>query len=258
MGEKIMKKGIIIAIIVLAVLACSWFIFLRPAGDSSAKAVRIGTDATWPPFEMVDETTKELTGFDIELVNAIAEAEGFKVEFVNINFDALVAGLAQCQYDAGASAISVIEERKETMLFSDPYFAIGQIMSVKGDVTDLVNKEDFKGKTIGAQTGTTGAIMIQEWESEGLVTYKGYDTIDLAFMDLKNGQIDGVLTDNTVAEGYVNSLGGLKTVGDLYSSEDLAFAVCKTQPELQEKFNEGLKKVKESGKFDELVSKYLG
>ncbi len=250
-----MKKGIIIAIIVLAVLVAAWFLFLKPANNSEA-VVRVGVDASWPPFEMVDEGTKELTGFDIDLTKAIAEAEGFQVEFVNIGFDAVIAGLAQCQYDAGASAISITDERKETMLFSDPYYAIGQIMTVKEGVTDLVNKEDFAGKTVGGQTGTTGAIMIQEWEAEGLVTYKGYDSIDLAFMDLKNGQIDGVLTDNTLAEGYAVSLGGLTPVGDLYSSEDLGIAICKSNTELQTKINEGLKKVKESGKFDELLAKY--
>jgi len=252
-----MKKGIIIAIIVLAVAASSGFAFFQPVVAASEDVIRIATDATWPPFEMVDEESKELTGFDIELVNAIAEEEDLKIEFINVAFDAVIAGLSQCQYDAGASGISITEERKGTMLFSDPYYAVGQIMTINEGVTGLVNKEDFKGKTIGAQTGTTGALMAQEWEEEGLITYKGYDTIDLAFMDLKNKQIHAVLTDNTVAEGYVNSLGGLQTVGDLYSSENLGFAFCKKQTELQAKFNDALKKLQESGKVDELVEKYF-
>ncbi len=251
-----MKKGIIIAIIVLAVLAAAWFVFLKPAGNTET-VVRVVTNALWPPFEMVDEETKELTGFDIDLTYAIAETEGFQVEITNLGgFDAVVAGLAQCQYDVAASGVSITEERKANMLFSDPYYAIGQILTVKEGVTDLVNKEDFAGKTIGAQTGTTGAIMVQDWEAEGLVSYKGYDTVDLAFLDLKNGQIDAVLTDNMIAEGYANSLGGLTLVGELYSSEELGFAICKTNTELQAKINDGLKKVKESGKFDELIAKY--
>ncbi len=249
-----MKKGILIVILALVVLAAGWFFFLKPSNEG---VVRVATDPVWPPFEMVDEKTKELTGFDIDLVKAIAEVEGFKVEFVNVNFDALIPGVGQCQYDAGASAITITDERKEQMLFSEPYITIGQLMSVREDNDKLVNKEDFAGKVIGGQTGTTGAIMAAEWEAEGLVTYRGYETIDLAFMDLKNGQIDGVLADSTVAEGLVNSLGGLKNVGEMYSSEQLAIAVCKTKPELAEKINAGIQKLKDSGKYDELTAKYF-
>ncbi|HQG89660.1 MAG TPA: transporter substrate-binding domain-containing protein, partial [Flexilinea sp.] len=104
---------------------------------------------------------------------------------------------------------------------------------------------------------TTGAIMAEEWQTEGLVTFRGYDTIDLAYMDLKNGQIDGVLGDNTMAEAYVKSMGGLKIVGDQYSSEELAFAVCKDNKDLLDKINAGLKALKESGKFDEIYKKYF-
>ena len=252
-----MKKGIIFAIIVLAVAASSGFAFFQPAGAASDDVIRIATDATWPPFEIIDEESKELTGFDIDLVNAIAEMEDLKVEFVNVAFDAIIAGLSQCQYDGGASGISITDERKEMMLFSDPYYAVGQIMTINAGVTGLVNKEDFKGKTIGAQTGTTGALMAQEWEEEGLVTYKGYDTIDLAFLDLKNKQINAVLTDNAIAEGYVNYYDGLQTTGELYSSENLGFAFCKKETDLQAKFNDALKKLQENGKIDELVKKYF-
>ena len=230
------------------------------AGCSSSKtetAIRIATDPTWPPFEMMDEDSKEITGFEIDLMKAIAENQKLNVEFVNVNFDALIPGIGTCQYEIGASTITVTEERKNEMLFSEPFIQIGQLMAVKEDVDGLVNKEDFKDKIIGAQTGTTGAIMAAEWQEEGIGTLRGYDTVDLAYMDLKNGQIDGVLGDSTMAESYAKSLGGIKTVGENYSSEDIAFAVCKDNKDMVDKLNAGLKAVKESGKYDELISQYF-
>ncbi|HNY93205.1 MAG TPA: basic amino acid ABC transporter substrate-binding protein [Flexilinea sp.] len=250
--KKHVKIAIFLSLLITVIAGCS-----SSNQKASEKKYRVATDPVWPPFEMVDEKTKEITGFDIDLMNAIAENQGFAVEYVNVNFDALIPGVGTCQYDAGASAITITDERKKQMLFSDPYVNIGQVMVVREDVNDLVNKEDFAGKVIGAQTGTTGAIMAEEWQTEGLVTFRGYDTIDLAYMDLKNGQIDGVLGDNTMAEAYVKSMGGLKIVGDQYSSEELAFAVCKDNKDLLDKINAGLKALKESGKFDEIYKKYF-
>lgn len=233
-------------------------VLVAGCGSKSDEKVtyRVGTNPTWPPFQMIDEETKEIIGFETELVKEIAAVAGFEVTFIDVNFDALIPGVASCQYDLGASTITITEERKKNMLFSDSFVQIGQIMTV-GEASELVNKEDFAGKVIGAQTGTTGAIMAQEWADEGLVTYRGYETIDLAFLDVKNGQIDGVLADNTMADSYVASFGGLKTVGDLYSSEEIALAVCKDKTDLVEQINAALKTIKENGKFDELYAKYF-
>jgi polar amino acid transport system substrate-binding protein len=104
-------------------------ILMVACGGTSDK-YQVATDATWPPFEVVDETTKEIIGFDIDLMEAIAERGGFEVEFVNVGWDPLLAGMAQCQYDAAISAMTITEERKKSFLFSDPYFEAGQIVTV--------------------------------------------------------------------------------------------------------------------------------
>jgi ABC-type amino acid transport substrate-binding protein len=100
-------------------------------GTGTGPKVRIATDATFPPFEIVDEETLELTGFDIELMRAIAAESKINFEFVNIGFDPLLAGTAQCQYDAAIAAITITEERAEQMLFSEPYINAGQIVVVR-------------------------------------------------------------------------------------------------------------------------------
>ena len=181
-----MKKGILTALIIIAVFA----IIAGVWSLTQPKEIvyRVGTEPTWPPFEMIDESTKEETGFDIELIKAVAAAQGFKVEINSTGFDALIAGIANGAYDIGASAITITEERKQKMNFSEPYIAIGQIMTVAED-SELADLADFSGKVIGAQIGTTGAILAQQWVDEGVgpTELKGYDTIDLAFLDLKNG-----------------------------------------------------------------------
>jgi polar amino acid transport system substrate-binding protein len=133
-----------------------------PTAEATAPAaatkIRVATDATWPPFEVVDESSKEIVGFDIDLLKAIAAKEGLEVEFINVAFDPLLAGIAQCQYDAAISAMTITEDRKKEMLFSDPYFNAGQVVTVRADNTDITSKDNLSGKKVGAQIGTTGAI----------------------------------------------------------------------------------------------------
>ena len=102
-----------------------------------ADTVRVATDATWPPFEYLDDESKELVGLDIELMKAIAERAGFQVEFINVSFDTLLAGMVQCQYDAAISAITITPDRAVDFAFSDPYFEAGQIVVVRADNIDI-------------------------------------------------------------------------------------------------------------------------
>lgn len=246
-----MKKVTIIVLVLMTILLSGFAI------ANAEEKVTVVVDPVWPPFEMIDEETKEMTGFDIDVIKAIAEVEGFEVELVNLNFDAAIPAVASCQYDASISAITITDERKEHMLFSDPYFTSGQILTVKVGNEAMDTKEEFKGLTIGGQTGTTGAIMAQEWADEGFSKVKNYDSVDLAFIDLKNGQIDATLTDDTVAYAYSESLGGIVPVGELFSSEQYGIAICKNNTELLAKINDGLKKITEDGTMDKIHSKYF-
>jgi len=223
--------------------------------DQKASKIRVATDATWPPFEYVNEQTKEIEGFDIDLLTAIAEKVGLEIEFINVAWDPLLAGVAQCQYDAAISSITITEERKKQMLFSDPYFEAGQIVTVRIDNTAITNKDALAGKVAGAQIGTTGSFEIEKIKG---ATLKTYDDIGLAYQDLINGQIDAVVADNPLALGYVGkNPDKLKTVGDVFTEENYGIAVCKTKEDLLAKFNEGLKRVKEEGLIEKLVEKWL-
>jgi len=240
-------------ILMIAVLALG--MALSACSSSASEKVTVATDATWPPFEMVDESTKEIIGFDIDLMKAIAEKGGFEIEFVNVGFDPLLAGMASCQYDAAVSAITITEDRKADFAFSDPYFSAGQVVAVRVDNADIAGKDSLGGKVVGAQIGTTGAIAIEEIAG---ATLKTYDDIGLAYQDLINGQVDAVIADDGLARGYVaKNSAEIKIVGEPFTDESYGIAVCKTNTELLQKINQGLAAVKEEGLLDQLTQKWL-
>jgi polar amino acid transport system substrate-binding protein len=239
----------------LAVLIGVVLISVLPGCGQETLKIRIATDATWPPFEYVDEQTMDIVGFDIDLIKAIADEAGLDIEILNVSWDPLLAGMAQGQYDAAISAMTITEERKEVMLFSNPYFEAGQLVTVEFDNTDIKSKEDLGGKTVGAQIGTTGSFEVEKIAG---ATLKTYDDIGLAMQDLMNGQIDAVIADNPLAMGYANANPDkLKTVGAVFTSEYYGIAVCKDKPEILDKINEGLAKVKAEGLIDALILKWL-
>ncbi|MBN2554320.1 MAG: basic amino acid ABC transporter substrate-binding protein [Anaerolineales bacterium] len=225
------------------------------ACGAADQPIQVGTDATWPPFEFVDEETKELVGFDIDLMAAVAERAGIEYEFVNAGFDPVLAGVAECQYDAAISAITITSDRMENMSFTQPYFAAGQLVTVAIDNDAITGHEDLAGYTVGAQIGTTGAIEVEAIEGAELKTY---DDIGLAFQDLMNGQIDAIVADNSLALGYIaQNSDALKAVGDTFTAEEFGIAVCPENAELLATLDAALGELIEEGYVDELVAEWL-
>jgi polar amino acid transport system substrate-binding protein len=244
-----MKKVLWFGTIVILLLST----ILVGCNSSGSSKIRIATDATWKPFEYVDDN-KQIVGFDIDVMNAIAEKENLNIEFVDVPFDPLLAGMAQGTYDAAISSITITDNRKKDMLFSDPYFVAGQMVVVQASNTTITGIDTITG-SVGAQIGTTGA---SEVEKVPAATLKTYDEIGLAFQDLMNGQINAVVCDNPVAQGYVSKNSDkLKTVGGLFTSENYGIAVAKGKTDLLNKINAGIKAIKDEGLIDELSKKWL-
>jgi polar amino acid transport system substrate-binding protein len=224
------------------------------SSNSSTSKITVATDATWAPFEYVDENSKEIIGFDIDVFNAIAQDQKLEITYKNVAFDPLLAGMAQGMYDAAISSITINAERKKNMLFSDPYFTAGQMVVVSVNNTKIKGMETLDG-TVGAQIGTTGATEVEKVKT---ATLKTYDDIGLAFQDLINGQVQAVVCDNPVAMGYVaKNSGKLKSVGGLYTTEDYGIAIAKGKTDLQKRINDGIKSIKSSGKMDQFSKKWL-
>jgi len=214
----------------------------------------VATDAAFPPFEYIDENSKDIIGFDIDLMKAIAEKADLNISFKNVAWDPLLAGMADCQYDMAISAMTITAARAEQFSFSDPYINAGQIVAVQIDNETIAGPDDLPGKTVGAQLGTTGAMEIEAIED---TTLKVYDTYELAFLDLANGQIDAVVADYPLAVAFVTqNADSMKLVGEVFTDENYGIAFCKGNTELIEKVNTALAELKDEGFIDELVQEW--
>lgn len=253
LGSETMKR-LVLAALILTVVAFGAF---AGGGQEDGDVITVGTDATWPPMEFINED-KELVGFDIDLMNAIAEAAGFEVEFQNTAWDGIFAGLGAGEYDAVISSVTITEERQESMDFSMPYINAGQVLIVESTTEGVTELSDLTGQSVGAQIGTTGAIEVQNADGVELRTY---DELGLAIEDLANGRIAGVVADTPIAADYVlqneTYSGVLEIVGEPFTEEYYGVAVKKGNDEVLSKINEGLEKVMADGTIEELKDKWL-
>lgn len=217
----------------------------------------IATDATWPPMEYVDESG-ELVGFDIDMLNALAEAGGFEIEIRNTAWDGIFAGLKNGAYDAVCSSVTITDERKAEMAFTEPYINAGQILIVKKSSTGMTTLDDMAGKRVGVQNGTTGDFALDAYPA---VIRKAYDEVGFAVEDLMNGNLEGVVCDSIVASDFVLGndayKGQLMIVGEPFTDEFFGIAVQKDDAELLKKLNDSLAAIKKSGKLDELINTWL-
>ena len=243
-----MKKSLVLMLVLLAVITLSTGVM--------AQRYVVGTNASFPPFEYVEDG--EIVGFDIDLVKEIAELQGFEVEFRDISFDSLIPGLASGSLDMVAAGMTITEERKEVVSFSDPYYSANQSVLVhEGSEEDLTVL--FGDNDIGVQTGTTG----DSWVREKLVEtdilageLRNYDSYVFVIRDLANQNIDAAVLDKPVAETYSKN-NPVKLVAELITGEEYGIAVGKNNQALQEEINAGLAKVIENGTMDQLIEKYF-
>jgi polar amino acid transport system substrate-binding protein len=224
-----------------------------------AKVYVVGTDAAYAPFESQNEQG-QIVGFDIEVVQAIAAKAGIEVKFVNTPWEGIFNELQQGGRDLLVSAITITDERKQTMDFSDPYFDAAQLIAVKGD-SKVAAFADLKKLKVGVQTGTTGDEVVSTLLGKTSTNVKRFESTPLALKELEAGGVDAVVADNGVVSHYVanNAAGGFKTVSDpSFVPEQYGIAFKKGNAELQGKFNEGLKAIRADGSYDAIYAKYFG
>ncbi|HNT57377.1 MAG TPA: basic amino acid ABC transporter substrate-binding protein [Syntrophales bacterium] len=238
------------------------FIITIPLGVDTALAAKkttitVATDATWPPMEMVNEN-KEIVGYDIDFLKAVAEEGGFNVEFKNVAWDGIFAGIATGKYDAIISSVTITDERKKKFDFSDPYINAGQILVVPKELENVATLADLKGKKVGAQIGTTATFEIKKVEGLEL---KGYDEIGLAFEDMAAGRISGVVCDTPVAADYAlqrqEYRERFKIVGEPFTEEYYGIVVRKGNKKVLDMINKGIAAVKAKGIDKQIEEKWL-
>ncbi|AKB19282.1 MULTISPECIES: basic amino acid ABC transporter substrate-binding protein [unclassified Methanosarcina] len=216
----------------------------------------VGTEAQFPPFEIVN-SNGNIIGFDVDLMNAIAEDQGFKVEYLDQDFAGLIPALQTGNVDIIASGMTITDEREEEVDFSEPYINAGLALAVLIGNEDIQSVDDLKGKTVAVQTGSTGFLKAEELQKAGIIAeIKDFPHVNEAIEELKIGGADAMVNDLPVTEAFIAAQPDvIKIVGEPLNSEDYGFAVRTGNTELLIKINAGLENVKASGKYDELLTK---
>ncbi len=244
-----MLKRILLTGLLLAVMtSTAW----------AQRTITFASDCTWPPMEMISED-RECVGFGPDLVNALAKAGEFEAVIQNTAWDGIFAGLASGRYNVISSSVSITEERKNAMDFSDPYFEVKQGVVVR-DGSDIKTEADLAGKTLGAQIGTTGYFAAMRIAGNNA---KSYDEVGLAITDLANGRLDAVIADDAVAADYALTNENFSKNLNLAfliepdEPEYLGFAVKKGDAETLGLINSALAAVKASGEYDQIFKKWF-
>jgi polar amino acid transport system substrate-binding protein len=235
-----------------------------PATDAAATAVTtdkeliVGTDAAYAPFES-ENSDKTVSGFDVDVLKAIAEKSGLKLRFINTPWEGLFNQLASGDRDILVSAITITDERKKVMDFSEPYFEAAQLIAVpvKSTVTKM---EDLKKLKIGVQTGTTGDEIVGNLVGKSNSNIKRFEGTPVAIQELENGGVDAVVADNGVITNFQkNNASAFKVVTDAsFKKEYYGIAVKTGNAELLKKINAGLAAIKADGTYDKIYQNYFG
>jgi polar amino acid transport system substrate-binding protein len=229
------------------------------AAAAPAKVYVVGTDAAYAPFESQNEKG-EIVGFDIDVVKAAAAKAGIEVKFVNTPWEGIFNALGQGDRDMVVSAVTITEERKQTMDFSAPYFDAVQLIAVKAD-SKIAKFDDLKKLKVGVQTGTTGDEAVTKLLGKTSTSIKRFESTPLALKELESGGVDAVVADNGVVINYVANNAGskFKTVADKsFAPEQYGVAIKKGNTELLAKVNEGLAGIRADGTYDKIFAQYFG
>ncbi|PJK24435.1 glutamine ABC transporter permease [Mycobacterium goodii] len=235
------------------------FPMLAPATASAeGETYVIATDITFAPFEFQDASGK-FVGIDIDLINEIAANQNFNVTIKPLGFDAALQAVQANQADGVIAGMSITDERKKVFDFSDPYFESGVQMAVLDTNDDIKSYADLRGKRVAVKNGTEGAEFAESIKDQyGFTTVYFADSASM-FDEVRTGNSQAVFEDYPVLQYGIAQGNGFKTVTPKEKGANYGFAVNKGQnAELLQKFNAGLKQLKESGRYDEIIANYLG
>jgi polar amino acid transport system substrate-binding protein len=212
----------------------------------------VGSDIPYPPFEQ--GKPGKYTGFDIELMEAVAEKIGRKAEFQDTSFETIFRDVAQGKFEAVVSAATITEEREKAVDFSNPYYLSEQAVLVK-EGSDVKSLEDLEGKTVGVQQGTTGLELAKEelGGAEVRPFPEGPDAVNA----LKAGTVEGVVIDAPVAQNAVEKSGGVEIAEKVPTEETYGIAVAQGETELLDEINKGLEEVEKDGTYKKIYEKWF-
>lgn len=216
----------------------------------------VATDNGYVPFEFIDEETGELVGFDIDLMNALAEEAGIEIEYETLEFDGIVAGISSGRFDIAIAGMTITEERQESIDFTQPYYEAGLILAVRDDNEEIKSIEDVDGKVVATRTGSTSETYLKEHTD---AIPEAFPQIIEGYQNVLAGRADAVLYDlpNVLFYSEQEAEGRLKTVGEKLTGEEYGIAFPKGS-ELRDVIDEALTTLKENGTYDDIYEKWFG
>ena len=226
---------------------------------ASGKVYRVAMNAEFAPFESMNEKN-EVQGFDVDLMNAMAEVGHFKVEYKHQPWESLFAALKNGDVDMLASAVTINDERKQTMAFTDPYFEITQVILVPQN-KEIKSVEDLKkARKVGVVTGNTGDTAVSKILGSNSDKIARFENVTLVIKELENGGLDVVVSDSAVVGNYLKNNGNkgftMVAVPD-FEVEHYGIAVRKDDEATLKVLNDALKQVRASGEYDKIFNKYF-
>lgn len=216
----------------------------------------IGTDVTFAPFEFANKDNKYV-GIDIDLMNAIAKEENFKVTIKPLGFNAAVQSLEAGQIDGVIAGMSITPERQQKFLMSTPYYTSGVVGAVKKG-SGLKSLANLRGKKVAVKTGTASADYVNSIKAKYDLTVVTFDDSNNMYQDVITGNSAACFEDKPVMQYGIATGLALTIVTKPAAANNYGIAVAKNQPELLKKINAGIKTLKANGKYDQIVAKYLG
>ena len=229
------------------------------AATSSDKVYNVAMNANFPPFESIDSNGK-IHGFDVDLMDAMARAGNFKVRYKNQPWDGIFATLKGGENDILISGITITDERRQTMAFSEPYFEVKQVILVpKGQSITSVN-DLTKLDKVGVTTGTTGDLAAQKILGATSSKIARFENLPLVIKEIESGGVQAMVSDSAVVGHYIKNNGdkgfSMVEVPD-FDVEQYCIAVRPEDSALLQTLNQSLQKVRDSGEYEQIYSKYF-
>lgn len=221
-----------------------------------AGVLLVGMHDDYPPMEFRNEND-ERVGFEIDLANAIGKKMDVKIKFVSNAWDGIFLALNSKKFDVIMSTVSITDERKKKMLFSEPIVYGGNAIFVKSDNNNIQSEKDFPGKIVGCEAGSTAQDVVSK--ISGIKDLKKYNAVPDAFMDLKNGRIAAIVTDPMVGDYYsAKEKGVYKRLKSTLNKEPIGTAFRKNDKALRDEFNKDFDALKKDGTLSKLSTKWFG
>ena len=232
---------------------------ITDAGVKTSGKLVMSTNAEFPPYEYHDSATDtgigDFAGIDVEIAKAIAEKMGCELEIEDIAFDSIVPQITSGMADMGMAGMTVREDRKKSVDFSDTYATSRQVIVVKED-SEIKGLDDLSGKKVGVQQGTTGDILASDDDAIADKIERFNKAME-AVQSLSQNMLDAVIVDLEPAKVFVKEVPGLKILDEAYTNEEYAICVRKGNTELLNNINAALAELKADGTLDKIVGKYI-